>query len=101
MNTLFEEKLNRIEELLRTQNLQSKEILSLDEASLFLGLSKSAMYKLTSKNELPFYSPGGKKLYFKKTELENWVYQSKVPSVNEMLTETQAYLTRTSKTDLS
>ena len=47
----------------------SKNVLSFDEASKFLNLSKSYLYKLTSGNLIPHYKPQGKMLYFEKAEL--------------------------------
>ncbi len=47
----------------------SKNVLSFDEASKFLNLSKSYLYKLTSGNLIPHYKPQGKMLYFEK---RNW-----------------------------
>ena len=44
----------------------SKNVLSFDEASKFLNLSKSYLYKLTSGNLIPHYKPQGKMLYFEK-----------------------------------
>jgi excisionase family DNA binding protein len=66
------EQLNRIEEKLTAQ----KSVLNLDEAATFLGISKSHLYKLTSTGGIPCYSPGGKKLYFNRSELEKWALES-------------------------
>ncbi|MDR2058081.1 MAG: helix-turn-helix domain-containing protein [Dysgonamonadaceae bacterium] len=55
-----------------------KSILSFDEASEFLNLSKSYLYKLTSSGQIPHYKPQGKMLYFEKSELENWLRQNPV-----------------------
>ena len=56
----------RIEEL---ENLiyLSKNVLSFEEASRFLNLSKSYLYKLTSAGVIPHYKPQGKMIYFEKT----------------------------------
>ena len=59
---------HRIEVLENILNV-AKEVLNLEEASLFLGISKSSLYKMTHKHELPFYRPNGKLIYFEKTEL--------------------------------
>lgn len=48
----------------------NKNVLSFEEASRFLNLSKSYLYKLTSGNLIPHYKPQGKMLYFEKAELE-------------------------------
>lgn len=58
----------RVEELERMLFL-TKNVLSFDEASTFLNLSKSYLYKLTAGNLIPHYKPQGKMLYF---ENRNW-----------------------------
>lgn len=93
----FSKRLDEIEALLKRQYALSKEILTLEEAADFLSLSKSAMYKLTSKKEIPYYNPGGKKIFFKRTELENWILSSKSISVDEVDDEITSYLSRTQK----
>lgn len=49
-------------ELLAAKLYSIKEVLTLEEASLFLGLSKSQLYKLTGSCAIPHYKPGGKYL---------------------------------------
>jgi len=93
----FSKRLDEIEALLKRQYALSKEILTLEEAADFLSLSKSAIYKLTSKKEIPYYNPGGKKIFFKRTELENWILSSKSISVDEVDDEITSYLSRTQK----
>lgn|SRR5690606_4366108 len=96
----FSKRLDEIEALLKKQYALSKEILTLEEAADFLSLSKSAIYKLTSKKEIPYYNPGGKKIFFKRIELENWVLTSKSVSVDEVDDEISSYLSRTQKSKL-
>lgn len=79
----------------------NEEILSLKEAAEFLKLSESCMYKKTSSKQIPHYVPGGKKIYFKKSELENWILSHKVDSINESNSEFTNYLSRNSKTPIS
>ena len=71
----------RVEELERMLFL-TKNVLSFDEASTFLNLSKSYLYKLTSGNLIPHYKPQGKMLYFEKSELEAWLRQNPVKTKN-------------------
>lgn len=68
--------------------LHSKNVLSFEEASRFLNLSKSYLYKLTSGNLIPHYKPQGKMLYFEKTELEAWLRQN--PKRTQAQTEAEA-----------
>ena len=49
----------RVEELEQMLFL-TKNVLSFDEASKFLNLSRSYLYKLTSGNLIPHYKPQGK-----------------------------------------
>lgn len=91
------QKLNELELLLKKQNYSLKEILTLEEASEYLQLSKSCLYKMTSNKEIPHYVPGGKKIYFKKEELDSWVLNSKVVAIDDIDSEIESYLSRTSK----
>lgn len=62
---------------------EAKDVLTLEEAALFLGISKSSLYKMTHKNVLPFYRPNGKLIYFEKTELLKWMRQGRTMSEAE------------------
>jgi len=62
------------------------EFLNLKEAAKYLNLANQTIYGLTSKNEIPFLKRG-KKLYFKKSELENWINEGKRKSVAEIKKE--------------
>jgi excisionase family DNA binding protein len=69
-----------------------KSILSFDEASKFLNLSKSYLYKLTSSGQIPHYKPQGKMLYFEKLELENWLRQNPVKTNQQIMQEAELQL---------
>ncbi|KAA6345641.1 hypothetical protein EZS27_006822 [termite gut metagenome] len=69
-----------------------KNILSFDEASEFLNLSKSYLYKLTSSGQIPHYKPQGKMLYFEKSELENWLRQNPVKTNQQIQQEAEIHL---------
>ena len=73
-------RLNNIEELLLTQ----KTVLKLDEVILLTGLSKSYLYKLTSTGGIPCYKPQGKHIFFKKTEVEDWLLQNRKTTTVEI-----------------
>lgn len=74
------------------QKLSKEEIISLSEAAKFLNVSKSCIYKITSQKQIPHYVPGGKKIYFRKEDLENWILKSKVDSVMETESITENFL---------
>lgn len=94
---IIQNELKQIKKFIREQSILRKEIFTLEEATWYLGISKSSIYKLTSKKEIPFYSPGGKKLFFKREELDSWIYQSKVMPTDEVVSEVVNYLNRTNK----
>lgn len=48
------------------------EIISLEEAAEFLRSSKSKLYQLTSRNEIPHYKQGARVL-FRRSELLQWL----------------------------
>lgn len=53
---------------------------------MFLGISKSRVYHLTSSREIPHYKQG-KSVYFKKSELEEWMTSDKVRTDAEVRAE--------------
>lgn len=77
MNRIFIE-LNKLYEKLTLLTIGTKEILTLEEAAQYLGVSKSHIYKLTSAKKIPHYSPGNKLIFFHRKELENWVTKNPI-----------------------
>lgn len=75
-NLQIEEKLFNIENSISKLNIAVKTILNAEEASEFLGLKPSYVYKLTSEKKIKFFKPSGKLIYFKKEDLENFLLQN-------------------------
>ena len=84
MDNFILEKINRIEQLLINQQTMQKEVLNFSEGCLYVGLSESDMYKKTSAGHLPFYKPNGKKIYFKRQDLDEWILKNRIQSVDEL-----------------
>lgn len=78
-------------ELERVKNLvySAKEVLNLEEAAMFLGISKSSLYKMTHNQVVPFYKPNNKMVYFEKSELLKWLRQNPVASQAQISEEAQ------------
>lgn len=73
MNDLkLEDRLMRLEQLLTA----NKEVLTLDEACLYTGISRSYMYKLTSAEKIPHSKPSGKMIYFDRKKLDSWLLRN-------------------------
>lgn len=85
-NLLKEEQEEILSLLFKKAQVHHKNILSISEAAEFLGLSMSYMYKLTHWNKLPYYKPSGKIIYFKKTDLEEWMLQNRSKTQSEIET---------------
>ena len=77
--------IQELDEKISNLSLSTKEILNFEEAVTYLSVSRSFLYKLTSGAEIPHYKPSGKLIYFKKSELDNWIFKSKVKSKEEIL----------------
>ena len=73
--------------------LLQKEILTFEEACLYLGRSSSSMYKLTSGRLIPYYVPTGKLIYFRKSELDTWILKNKRKSKDEIYRDVDIFLT--------
>ena len=86
--TELDERLSRIENMLLSQ----KTVLNFEEASVYTGLSKSHLYKLTSTGGVPCYKPTGKKLYFDKEELDEWMLRNKKLSQDEIDDKAENFL---------
>ena len=59
-----------------TTTTPQSDIVFIDEASTITGLKKSTIYLKSSKKEIPHLKKG-RKLYFKRSELINWIEEGK------------------------
>jgi excisionase family DNA binding protein len=59
------------------QSEEPDKIMSLKEAASFLNLAQQTVYGFTSKQQIPFIKKG-KKLYFRKSELEKWLLEGNI-----------------------
>ena len=83
-------KLTAIESLLDSTN-QTKP-LPLPEAAKFLNLSRSHLYKLTSERKIPHFKPNGKKIYFDKSELVQWLKRKPKRTLEETEEKAASYI---------
>lgn len=89
---LILEKLERLEQRIGEQNLLMKEVLNFNDACSYLDISASHLYKLTSQKSIPHFCPQGKKLYFNRTELDEWLQRNRQSSTDEIETMAANYL---------
>lgn len=67
-----------------TGTAPQKAFLTAVEVSNYLGIAKSYLYKLTHRKAIPYYKPFGKKVYFKLSELEEWLERNRVSTEEEL-----------------
>ncbi len=70
--------------------LCQKEILNFDEAAAYLSMSKSTLYKLTSKKEIPHYKPN-RFVFFERAELDGWIRDAAVKTEEQLNDEAIKY----------
>ena len=69
--------------LLEKNIYTTKQVFTFQEACMYIGISESMLYKLTSGKEIPHYKPRGKMIYFAKEDLDEWLLQNYEPTVDE------------------
>ena len=81
---MTENEFNELAEQVSTNIINcTKEVLTSDEAARYMGISKSYLYKLTMRQQIPHYKPMGKMCYFNRQELEQWLQCNRVPTQQE------------------
>ena len=71
--------------------VNTKEVLTTDEAASYMGVSKSYLYKLTMEKRIPHYKPMGKMCFFNRKEIEMWLQANRVATDEELSQDAQAY----------
>jgi prophage regulatory protein len=69
----------RLEKLL----LAKKNVLNIRELSDYTGYSISYIYKLTSRNAIPYFKPSGKAVFFDRMEIDVWLLKNKHSQVKD------------------
>ena len=70
-------------EQIKTLLLSKKNVLNINELSDYTGYSKSYIYKLTSRNAIPYFKPSGKAVFFDRMEIDVWLLKNKHLQVKE------------------
>ena len=84
----IEERLQRIEQLVL---IGTKTVLNVAELALMTGLSSGRIYHLVSSRDIPHYKKG-KSVFFKKSEIEEWQLQDRVPTNSEIDSKAATYI---------
>ena len=91
----MENDLQKVADLITAKmSLNTKEVLTTDEAASYMGVSKSYLYKLTMEKRIPHYKPMGKMCYFNRAELEEWLQQNRCATDAELSQKAAGYCQR-------
>lgn len=83
---------DKINQILVYSLLAAKNVLTLEDVALLTGLSKSHLYRLTCTNQIPYYRPNGKQIYFDRSEVEAWMRQNRVATRQEAERQAVTYV---------
>lgn len=87
-------KLSEISEKLDEQNRLQKTVLNFNESAKYLDVSPSHLYKLTSSKQIPHFCPQGKKLYFKREELDEWLQRNRQATSQELEEQAASFISK-------
>lgn len=87
MNEIIQ-RLDRIE---KYSIIAAKSVLTIKEAAFILGVTEQTVRKKVRNKEIPSYKPDANKLYFKKSELEDWMLSNRVMTKAEVTSKASAY----------
>lgn len=90
------ERLDRIEkaidQLSTTGSLTNKnDPMDVKDLAAYLKISASTIYKFTSTRSIPYYK-NGKRLFFKREEINDWIFTTKINSSYEIEREANEYI---------
>src|ERR1051326_7534775 len=85
-------RLERIESLLAELRATGSKPYDPDEAKAYLKISKSHLYQLTSRGLIAHYKPAGKKIYFRKEDLDAYLLRNRRAAAEEIETAAEHIL---------
>ena len=81
---------NTVRKVLKDINPQSHstntEFMDINEAAKYLKIAKQTLYSFTSTSQIP-YIKNGRRLLFKKDELDAWILKGRRKTVDEMMAD--------------
>jgi excisionase family DNA binding protein len=76
---------SELREIKEALKVQAPRPMTLSEAAVYLSVSRSYLYKLTSQNRIPYFkTAGGKRCMFKRENLNEWLLAHRVSTREEL-----------------
>lgn len=70
----------------------NKTVFTPKDAAIYMNISLSTLYKLTSAGILPYSKPNGKLIYFSRQSLDSWLLSNSTTSAEEKDTKAATYI---------
>lgn len=80
----FSEAILKLADKFNELKILHKPVLNFEEACIYLSVSQSHLYRLTAQRLIPHFCPQGKKLYFKRDEIDTWLLRNRRSSADEI-----------------
>lgn len=97
MENLIFQKLESIERMLSEQSLLQKQVLNFKEACKYLSMSESHLYRLTSLKKLTYTCPLGKKIFFERKTLDEFLLRNRKSSTTEVESAAMDFVIKSKK----
>jgi excisionase family DNA binding protein len=95
---LILERLDRIEKAIN--NLNPSDTINVEEKTMdiielanYIKVAKTSIYGLTNQKKIPHYKLG-KKLYFKKSEIDEWIFSKSIKTRDDIEKEAMEYISK-------
>ena len=93
---LILERLDRIEKAITALNYisyipDSNQIMNIAEVAAYIKVAKATIYGMTHRNTIPHYK-NGKKLFFKKSEIDEWIFSKRIKTNLDIENEAMGYI---------
>lgn len=75
----------------------AKPVLTAKEAAAYCGLSVNYLHRLTSGKKIPFFKANGGFLYFKRSELDDWMTRNRIAPDYELTAQAETFVRNNSK----
>ena len=80
---ISEKLMETLEAIRKNTLLASKNVLTLEDVVLLTGYSIDRIRLLMHRREIPYYKPNGRKAFFDRKELDEWLKRNRVTPVTE------------------
>jgi excisionase family DNA binding protein len=76
---------------------ENKQVFNSTAAAEYLGVAKPTLYSYVSSRKIPFSKPTGKRIFFQKEKLDEWLLQNPHKSNYEIELEASNYILRSGR----